>query len=157
MVKLIAGRKGSGKTKLLIEAIRAARETSKGSVVAVQIGSSLNSNIHYSVRLINVEDYKIGNYKNRDNEVEGYDAMFGFIGGILASDYDCTHIFVDGILRIVGRDLLKTGEMFKKIEKISGETTVTFTISADEGDLPDEIRKYCLAPKAAGFLEMPPA
>ncbi|MDR0222211.1 MAG: hypothetical protein LBI38_01570 [Oscillospiraceae bacterium] len=143
MVKLIPGKKGSGKTKLLIEAIKTARNESKGNVVAVQIGSSLNSSVHYSVRLINVEDYKIGNYKNQNNEIEGYDAMFGFIGGILASDYDCTHIFVDGILRIAGRDLSKIGEMLGKIEKVSGETVVTLTISADADGLPPEVKKYC--------------
>ena len=101
MVKLIAGKKGAGKTKLLIDAIHSAEQASKGNVVAIQLGSSLNIDIYHKVRLINIEDYKIANY----------DEMAGFVSGLLASNYDCTDIFVDGILRIVGRDLDKVGEM----------------------------------------------
>lgn len=133
MVKLIAGKKGAGKTKLLIEAIHSAEQASKGNVVAIQLGSSLNIDIYHKVRLINIEDYKI----------ENYDEMAGFVSGLLASNYDCTDIFVDGILRIVGRDLDKVGEMFDKIATVSGEnTTVTFTISADVDDLTENIKKY---------------
>lgn len=133
MVKLIAGKKGAGKTKLLIEAIHSAEQASKGNVVAIQLGSSLNIDIYHKVRLINIEDYKI----------ENYDEMAGFVSGLLASNYDCTDIFVDGILRIVGRDFDKVGEMFDKIATVSGEnTTVTFTISADVDDLTENIKKY---------------
>ncbi len=133
MIKLIAGKKGSGKTKLLINAIHEAEQASKGNVVAVQLGSSLNIDIYHKVRLINIEDYKITNY----------DEMAGFVAGILASDYDCTDIFIDGILRIAGRDLEKIGAMFDKIAAVSGEDThVTFTISADVSDLTENIKKY---------------
>ena len=45
MIKLIAGKKGTGKTKLLIDAIHAAEQASKGNVVAIQIGSSQPVNI----------------------------------------------------------------------------------------------------------------
>ena len=59
MVKLIAGKKGSGKTKNLIEAIHTAEKESKGNVVAIQYGSSLNIDIYHKIRLINIEDYKV--------------------------------------------------------------------------------------------------
>ena len=111
----------------------AAEQASKGNVVAIQIGSSLNIDIYHKVRLVNIEDYNIGNY----------DEMAGFIAGILASDYDCTDIFVDGILRICGRDMEKIGAMFDKIAAVSGENThITFTISAEVADLTENIKKY---------------
>lgn len=133
MIKLIAGKKGTGKTKLLINAIHEAEQASNGNVVAIQIGSSLNIDIYHKVRLVNIEDYNIGNY----------DEMAGFIAGILASDYDCTDIFVDGILRICGRDMEKICAMFDKIAAVSGENThVTFTISAEVADLTENIKKY---------------
>lgn len=132
MIKLITGRRGSGKTKVLIDAIHAAEKVSKGNVVAIQKGASLNTDITYKVRLINIEDYNI----------EGYDAFYGFIAGILASDHDCTDIFVDATLRIVGRDYNKVGEMFEKLEKISADTTITCTISADNSELSDNIKKF---------------
>lgn len=132
MIKIIAGKKGSGKTKILIDAIHAAEKNSKGNVAAIQIGSSLNIDISYKVRLVNIEDYNIS----------GYDALYGFIAGILASDYDCTDIFIDGTFRICGRDYQKVGEIFEKLEKIAGETTITFTVSADKEELTDNIKKY---------------
>jgi hypothetical protein len=138
MVKLIPGKRGSGKTKLLIDAIRAAKKESNGNVVAIQVGKSLNSQIKHDVRLINIEDY----------DIEGCDAMHGFMEGIMASDYDCTHIFVDGILKIVGRDFEKVGEMLSKLDKNSGGTVippgtlVTLTFSADVSELPENIKKY---------------
>lgn len=132
MVKLIPGKKGTGKTKILINDIHEAEKNSKGNVVAIQLGSSLNIDIYHKIRLMNIEDYKI----------DAYDAMYGFIAGILASDYDVTDIFVDGILRIVGRDFDKVGEMFDKIAAISQDTNVTFTISAEESVLPETIKKY---------------
>ena len=133
MIKLIAGKKGTGKTKLLINAIHEAEQASNGNVVAIQIGSSLNIDIYHKVRLVNLEDYNIDNY----------DAMYGVIAGLLASDYDCTDIFVDGILKICGRDMEKVGAMFDKIAAVSGENThVTFTISAEVADLTENIKKY---------------
>ena len=132
MVKLIAGKKGSGKTKHLIEAIHTAEKESKGNVVAIQYGSSLNIDIYHKIRLINVEDYKIGNY----------DDMYGFVAGLLASNYDTTDIFVDGTLRIVGRDLNEVGKMLDRIAGISENVNVVFTISADFDDAPESIKKY---------------
>lgn len=132
MIKLISGKKGSGKTKILIEAINSAESITKGNIVAIQIGSSLNINVSHRVRLINIEE----------TDVSGYDEFYGFIAGILASDYDCTDIFVDGLLRICGRDYEKIGQLFDRIDKIAGETVVTLTISADKSELPEIIQKY---------------
>ena len=132
MVKLIAGKKGSGKTKNLIEAIHTAEKESKGNVVAIQYGSSLNIDIYHKIRLINIEDYK----------VSGYNDMYGFVAGLLASNYDTTDLFVDGTLRIVGRDLEEVGKMLDRIAAISENVNVVFTISADEADMPDSVKKY---------------
>lgn len=132
MIKLIPGKKGTGKTKILIDAIHNAEKTSKGNVVAIQLGSSLNIDIYHKIRLINIEDFKIADY----------DDFYGFIAGILASDYDCTDIFVDGILRIAGRDYDKVGEMFDRISAVCGDVNVSFTVSADVEVLPESIKKY---------------
>ncbi|MDR2531541.1 MAG: hypothetical protein LBC82_01720 [Oscillospiraceae bacterium] len=132
MVKLIPGKRGSGKTKLLIDAIHEAEKQSKGNVVAIQLGSSLNHDIYHRIRLINIEDYKI----------LGYDDLHGFIAGLLASDYDCTDIFVDGLLKIVGRDLNEVGKLLDRIAEITDSTCVTFTISAETGEMPDAVKKY---------------
>lgn len=132
MVKIITGNKGSGKTKILIEAIHAAEKGSNGNVVAIQKGSSLNTDITHKVRLVNIEDYSI----------EGIDAFYGFIAGILSSDHDCTDIFVDATLKITGRDYAALGDMFAKLAAITPNTTVTLTVSADNSELPENVKKF---------------
>ena len=132
MIKLITGKRGTGKTKILIDAIHDAENKSNGNVVAIQKGSSLNTDITPKVRLVNIEDYAI----------DGVEAFYGLVAGILASDYDCTDIFVDATLKIVGRDYEKVGEMFDKLAKISADTTITCTISADNSELSDNMKKY---------------
>jgi hypothetical protein len=132
MVKLIPGKRGSGKTKLLINAIHDAEKKSNGNVVAIQLGSSLNHEINHGVRLINIEDYKI----------KGYDDLHGFIAGLLASDYDCTDIFIDGLLRIVGRDIEQVGRLLGRIAEITDDTCVTLTISCDVSEMPEAVKKY---------------
>ncbi len=132
MIKLIIGKRGTGKTKILIDAIHDAENKSNGNVVAIQKGSSLNTDITPKVRLVNIEDYAI----------DGVDAFYGFISGVLASDYDCTDIFVDATLKIIGRDYEKVGNMFDKLAKISADTTITCTISADNSELSDNMKKY---------------
>ena len=132
MVKISTGKRGSGKTKVLFDAIHEAEKKSNGNVVAIQKGSSLNTDITYKVRLINIEDYA----------VEGMDAFYGFIAGILSSDHDCTDIFVDATLKITGREYDKLGEMFDKLAKITPNTTVTLTVSADNAELPESVKKF---------------
>lgn len=132
MVKIITGNKGSGKTKILIEAIHEAEKRSNGNVVAIQKGSSLNTDITYKVRLVNIEDYAI----------DGVDAFYGFIAGILSSDHDCTDIFVDATLKITGREYAELGDMFDKLAKITPNTTVTLTVSADNDELPENVKKF---------------
>ncbi|GHV46807.1 hypothetical protein FACS189499_02920 [Clostridia bacterium] len=131
MVNIISGKKGTGKTKILIEAIHKAGNESKGDVVAIQLGTGLNDDIHHGIRLINIGDYKITDVSS----------LYGFIAGLLASDYDCTDIFVDGLLKITGAPIAEIGGFLAKIENISAETSITFTLSEDDG-LPDDIKKY---------------
>ena len=137
MVKLVSGKRGSGKTKVLLDAIRAAKSASNGNVVVIQVGNSLSPQLSCDIRLINIEDY----------DIIGCDAMRGFAAGIMASDYDCTHIFVDGILRIVSKDrdnMERVANMLERIDKISGtDTEIVMTFSAETDELPDSIKKYC--------------
>ncbi|MCL2107946.1 MAG: hypothetical protein FWH20_01185 [Oscillospiraceae bacterium] len=132
MVKLIHGRRGSGKTKILIDAIHTAAGVSKGNVVAIQIGSSLNGNIKPKVRLINIEEYKVA----------GCSELYGFIAGLMASDYDCTDIFIDGLLKIVGTDFEEVAKLIDRVNEISDSTCITFTISAAVEELPESVKKY---------------
>lgn len=82
MVSLITGRKGSGKTKRLIEQVNKAVEASNGNVVCVEKERLLTYDINYRARLIETDFYK----------VSGYKAFYGFLSGICAGDHDITQL-----------------------------------------------------------------
>ncbi|MBP3760637.1 MAG: ATP-binding protein [Ruminococcus sp.] len=133
MIKLITGRKGSGKTKILIDQINEAVKDTNGSVVCVEKGSNVRYSISRKVRWCDTEYYNIS----------GYDTFYGFIAGLLASNYDITHIYIDGILRIAERDYEQLGNLLEKLDKLTGDDVViVFTVSANEDELSDNVKQF---------------
>lgn len=137
MIKLIIGNKGSGKTKLLIDKVNSTVKSTNGDVVCIEKGMKLTLELDHKVRLIDAEEYAIN----------GYDAFYGFVQGVLAGNYDIKEIFVDGILKIGAKDGEKDfdglGELLAKLYKqIPADVTVLFTVSASEEDLPDSVLKF---------------
>ncbi len=133
MIKLITGKKGSGKTKTLIDNINSAVAETNGCLVCVEKGETLRRSISYKVRWVGVEQFDIAGYEN----------FYGFIAGMLAGNYDIKEVFVDGILKIGGADFAELGNMLAKLDKLTGnDTIVTFTVSADNGELPESVTKY---------------
>ena len=59
MLKLIIGKKGSGKTKTLISMVNDALNMTKGDVVCIEKGDKLKFDIRYQCRLIDAEEYLI--------------------------------------------------------------------------------------------------
>jgi ribosomal protein L30E len=90
MVKLIAGVKGTGKTKTLINMVNDALQNSSGSVVCIEKGQKLKFDVKYQARLVDANEY----------EICGADALYGLVCGLYAADYDTTHIFIDSALKI---------------------------------------------------------
>ncbi len=133
MIKLIVGEKGTGKTKAMIDMINAVADTTNGNVVVVEKSMKLTYDISHKARLIDVDEYKITNY----------DALYGFLAGLLAGNYDITDVFVDGSLKIGGYDLEGYGTLLDQVNALAGENVkVTITVSANAETLPESVKKY---------------
>ncbi|MCH3972092.1 MAG: hypothetical protein LKE53_04885 [Oscillospiraceae bacterium] len=134
MITFITGKKGSGKTKKLIESANAAVASSKGNVVVIEKGLKLTYDVDHAARLVDIEAYGI----------KGAEALFGFISGICAGNYDVTDIFVDSTLKIMGPDLQKLVPFAEKMNALAAmaNTNITFLISADKAEIPDAARQY---------------
>lgn len=135
MVRLIMGGKGSGKTKQLIELINNAAQDEPGNVVCIEANRNMTYDIHYHIRLIDAEEYKLNNY----------DLMRGFICGLYSGNYDITHVFIDNLCKIVGHDVDKDTEEFLNWLDVFGEKNnlkFTATISADASIATDGMKKY---------------
>ena len=133
MIKLITGKKGTGKTKILIDQINEAVKSTNGNLVCIEKGDNIRRSISFRVRWCDTESFNI----------EGFDAFYGFVAGMLAGNYDIKDIVVDGILKIVGRDFEALGAMFDKLDKLTGEeATIVFTVSADDSELPESVKQF---------------
>ena len=52
MIKLITGKRGTGKTKILVDMINDAVAVTKGSIVCIEKSMQLTYDIHYRARLV---------------------------------------------------------------------------------------------------------
>ncbi len=131
MVKLIIGKKGTGKTKKLITLANQAVEDSNGNVVVIEKGSKLTYDVTHKARLIDTDQYTIS----------GYDAFFGFLSGLCAGNYDVTDVLVDSTFKIGGQNVEEFAEFIEKINTLAAktETQFTFLVSADESELPQSL------------------
>lgn len=135
MVKVIMGKKGSGKTKQMIDTINAAVQTEHGNVVCIEQGNKLTFDIHYQIRLVEASEYNISDYS----------MLRGFVSGLFAGNYDITHIFIDSLTKIVGGPCDEKTEAFIQWLAAFGEKNnlkFTVTISADAADAPEGIKKF---------------
>jgi energy-coupling factor transporter ATP-binding protein EcfA2 len=136
MITLIVGKKGSGKTKKLIEHANQAVKQSNGNVVVIEKGLKLTYDISHQARLIDTDAYGI----------QGADALSGFISGICAGNYDVTDIYVDSTLKIIGQDMKAFTAFAEKMNTLSNlaNTKITLLVSADTSDLPEEINSVAV-------------
>jgi ABC-type polysaccharide/polyol phosphate transport system ATPase subunit len=131
MISLIIGNKGSGKTKRLINLINEAVAKSDGTVVCIEKSPLLTYEVTHKARLIETERFGI----------EGCDAFYGMVCGIIAQDHDLTEVFVDATFKIVGRDYDEFAALINKLSTVSEEAKVdfVFTVSEDKEKLPEAL------------------
>ena len=83
MVNIVMGPEGSGKTKLLIDAISRALKTESGSMVCIEKGHTLRYDVDHRVRLIDASEYSI----------KSYTLLQGFISGLHENFLDWCNLF----------------------------------------------------------------
>ncbi len=136
MIQIIAGAKGKGKTKILLDKVNAEVNTSKGSIVYLDKNTKHMYELSNKVRLINVRDYNIENDKE----------FLGFLCGIISQDHDLEKIYLDSFLSIACIEEAPHEELqvlFDKLELISTKFKVDFiiSISLDKEHIPDSVKE----------------
>jgi hypothetical protein len=132
MIQVITGRKGSGKTKILLGMIDDAVKASTGNIICIEKCMKLTYSVNHKVRLVDAERYNIN----------GFDMFYGFVAGVLAGNYDIQEIYIDGILRIGGRDYDELGKMLEKIAVLAKDVKLVFTVSAEPEELPEKVKGF---------------
>ena len=129
MIQIIAGEKGKGKTKFLLEKVNESVKSATGNIVYLDKSQKHMYELNNKVRLINVTDYVISNC----------DEFLGFLCGIISQDHDLEEMYLDSFLTIAKMDDSDLVHAIEKLETISKKFHVDFvlSISRNESDLPE--------------------
>ncbi len=136
MIKIIAGKKGSGKTKRLIDMTNQAAKESAHDVVFIDDDNRYMFDIDHKVRFINAADY----------HVKTPEMFLGFLCGMLSQNFDVGTIFVDAFVKLCQTELAEAGWLFTGMEELCQKHDVDFilSVSADPDTLPDFMKAYLI-------------
>ena len=135
MVRVIMGKKGSGKTKQMIELINSAVLTEHGNVVCIERSRAMTYNIDHNIRLVEASEY----------DMSSFEFLKGMISGLYAGNFDITHVFIDSLCKVIPCEVGPETETFLDwLENFSDKNGIKFTvtISADADLASEGIRKY---------------
>ena len=134
MIKVIYGAKGTGKTKLMIDAANAAVKEAKGHLIYITDSKRYMYDLEREVRFIDTSEY----------DVAGEAALCGFIKGVIAGNHDNEYVYIDGVVRIAGKPVQEMAAFFYMLDKVSkaNDLVITVSVSAEKEELPDFVTKY---------------
>ena len=119
MIQIIAGKKGSGKTKRLIDMTNAKAQESMKDVVFLDDDNSYMFDLSSSIRFINAADYGVKTSK----------MLYGFICGIAAQDFDLEYVYVDGFKNFVHHELSELEPFFDDLSAFSRKHNINIILS----------------------------
>ncbi|MCI8888920.1 MAG: twitching motility protein PilT [Hungatella sp.] len=133
MVQIIAGNKGKGKTKHLLEKANSAIKDVNGTIVYLDKSSKHMYELNNKIRLINVKGFDI-------TDCSGF---IGFVCGIISQDHDLEIMFLDSFLKLACLEGEDISEAIGELEAISQKFHVDFvlSVSLDADDLPENAKK----------------
>ena len=132
MVELIVGKKGKGKTKVLLDKVNGAIKNVNGSIVYLDKSTKHMYELNNKIRLIDVSGYPIINA----------DEFVGFICGIISQDHDLEQIYLDSFLTTAKLEGLDISGTLEQLEEIGEKFGIYFIISVslDKEEIPAEFQ-----------------
>ena len=136
MIQIIAGQKGEGKTKRLIDKANDDIKRAKGNIVYLDKSDKHMYELSNKIRLINVLNYG----------VDSTDGFLGFISGIISQDHDLDTMFLDSFLKLANLEGKDISDTIDKLDKIGSKFNVTFvlSVSLDGETLPENVKPKIL-------------
>ncbi|AYD40834.1 hypothetical protein D4Z93_09980 [Clostridium fermenticellae] len=133
MIHVNCNKRGSGKTKILIDMANKIISKSEGNIVYIDDDKRPLLELDRRIRFITTSEFNLTNQET----------FYGFLCGILSEDYDIDTIFIDGLFNIVQGSLQDAAHLFYLIEKLSEENEVDFYININGDEkIPEFIMKY---------------
>ena len=136
MIQVILGKKGSGKTKRLIDLTNDALKVEHGYVVFIDDDKRYMYDLRHEIRFVDASEYDVNNV----------DRFYGLLTGMLSVNFDITLVVVDAFLKMTGKQPEELQWLFEKLEKLSEAHNVNFvlSISGDPAEIPEFITRYAI-------------
>ena len=133
MIQIIAGEKGKGKTKILLDKVNTSIKEANGTIVYLDKNTKHMYELNNKIRLINVKDYCI----------ESAQEFTGFICGLVSQDHDLEKVYLDSFLNISCLEGSDITSVLEKLELISSKFSVDFvlSISLNADEIPEKFKE----------------
>ncbi len=134
MLEIVAGEKGTGKTRVLINKANDAVKVASGNIVYMDKNNKHMYELSNRVRLINIPAFHI------DNSI----MFLGFLYGVLSQDHDLSQIYIDNFFSTSNADENAFSDIVDTLLKISEEYEVDIIVSIAKSkkNLPTELIPY---------------
>ncbi|MBE6065190.1 hypothetical protein [Clostridium cochlearium] len=134
MIQVFCDQRGAGKSKKLIQMANEKAVDNKGHIVFIDDDRRAMFELHRNIRFISTSDF---------NLKSDYKSFYGFLCGMLSSNYDIDTIYIDGLFNIVNLDNEDAALLFFELEKLEEEYSLDIYINVnEENDIPDCMKKY---------------
>lgn len=135
MIRVFCNRRGSGKTKRLIELANSHLEYAKGDLVYIDDDSRYVRQLNRKIRFISTDEFN----------VTDCNSFYGMLCGVIANNYDIENIYIDGLLGIVSCPLNETSHLFNQLRSLSTIFGINIFININyeqEDKIPEFIKLY---------------
>lgn len=134
MIQVFCSKRGSGKTKALINMANSRVLESKGDVVFIDDDRRPILELDRRIRFVATNEFGL----------KDYNSFYGFLCGMLSEDYDIETIYIDGLFNIVSGNLGDAAHLFLSMERLSKDYNLNIFINVnhESAELPDFIKKY---------------
>ncbi len=128
MLKVIYGKRGSGKTKRIISLAKSEAETCSGLVVFLEKDNRCMLDLPHEIRYVNAGEYSI----------KEPSTFYGFVRGMLAANFDIQEVFIDALPSIIGlKEDIELEGFIADMQRISDQNHVNIIMSVSApGDNP---------------------
>ena len=135
MIQVFCAKRGSGKSKKLINLANESLLKAKGDCVYIDDDARRMRQLKGKIRFIDTNEL----------EVIDCDSFYGLLCGIVSQNYDIENIYIDALSSIIDDDIESSINLFKKLQTLSEKFKLNIFINLNCDDLdrvPDFIRKF---------------
>ena len=124
MVQLIVGKKGKGKTKVLLDKVNTAIKEANGNIVYLDKSSKHMYELNNRIRLVDVSVFPLTDC----------DEFIGFICGVASQDHDLELVFLDSFLTLIHEkdDAKAIRKYILELDEIGRQFNIDFVLSVSK-------------------------